>query len=446
MTALHMADALPLLGLWRQTDGGAELLLKQSLTRRWSLERGVFQTSKGRERGGAARVVMHDGRSGLVTAAVPTVTGLKRDLEQALLLARDSAPDPHLTLPGAHPGQDALPPCAAVPSPSGQLGPDTAKDLLQHLQRSGSPAISILKCWVTQGAVVTELANTAGVIGCHQCDLMSLGVLLAGNHGEPLVHQELFSGSAMLDPRHFLETALSRAAGVFGSPAQASGFRSVLVLTPEAAAPLLAAIGSCFVPAPGQTAAPLPAAPGVRVAQPGITLVDNGLHPGGLRNAAFDGEGTPSRSTILVRDGIMKSLVHDRRSGSLAGTASTGNAVRDSYRQWPVPGLTTLVLRPLAGLGADDLIGDVSRGLYAIDAAPPDSDRLEAGLFSIRLRGRLIHDGRLRSPADAVRFQLPLSELLPRLSAAAGRPRMAVLDGCVETPMIRMDGVRLEPC
>jgi predicted Zn-dependent protease len=445
MTSLSMADALPLLGKWRQTDGGAELLLKQSLTRHWSLERGVLQTSKGRERGAAVRVVLADGRSSLVAAAVPTINGLRRDLGQALLLARDSAPDPHLTLPGAVPGQDQLPPRPAGPSPAGRSASDTAKDILQRLQQSGSPAARILKCWVTMGDVVTELANTAGAIGYHRMELTSLGVLLAGNHSEPLGHQELFPGIVTPDPQRFLEAALTRAAGVFGPPARAPGSRSVLVLTPEAAAPLLAAIGSRFVPLPDHPADVPPfAEPGVRVAQPGITLVDDGLHPGGLRNAAFDGEGTPARTTVLVRDGVMESLVHDRRSASRAGTSSTGNAIRDSYRQWPVPGLTTLVLRPLSGLVEDDLTSDVSRGLCAIDAAPPDPDRLAAGLFSIRLRGRLIHNGRLRSPAGPVRFQLPLAELLPRLRAAAGQPRTVVLDGCVESPMIRLDGVLLE--
>ncbi len=182
------------------------------------------------------------------------------------------------------------------------------------------------------------------------------------------------------------------------------------------------------------------------MAPAGITLADDGRHPGGPRSAPFDGEGTATDTTVLVRDGILQSLVHDRRSASRSGTRSTGNAVRDSYRQGPAPGLTTLVLHPRPDLTEDDLLGDISRGLYAVVAAPPDPDRLEAGIFSIRFRGRLINRGRLLSPTGPVAFRLPLDDLLPRLRAAAGRPRLIALDGGVETPLLRLDGVRLDSC
>jgi len=446
-----MNEALPLLTRWRCSGREAELLLKQSVTRQWSLADGVFQTADGRERGGAVRVVLQDGRGSLVTTAVPSADGLPSLLEQAALLAGQAAPDPHQTLAPEPPQSVDSSSFTTFQGPPPELpGAGTVQNLLNRLMDQGrrlAPnGIRFLRVWIRQGEVVTELSNTRGFTGHHRSGLLSLGLLLAdpGGGTEPLLHEEPFTAGVDPDTNRFLETALARAGGLFGPVASSPVSTGTLVLTPEAAAPLLLALASRFVPAPHRANEDRLPPIGTRVAASGITLVDDGRHPRGLRSAPFDGEGTVSGTTVLVRDGILQSMVHDRRSASRAGTPSTGNAVRDSYREWPAPGLTTLVLRAHPDLGEDDLLGDTRRGFFAVEASPPDPDRLETGLLSVRLRGRLIRNGRLHTPAAPVRLQLPLDDLLPRLAAAAGQAKLIALDGCVETPLVRLDGVRLE--
>jgi len=446
-----MNEALPLLTRWRRSGREAELLLKQSVTRLWSLANGVFQTADGRERGGAVRVVLQDGRGSLVTITAPRADGLPSLLEQAAFLAWQAAPDPHLTLAPAPPQSVDSSSVTTFQGPPPELpGAETVQDLLNLLMDQGrrlAPnGIGFLRACIRQGEVVTELANTRGFTGRHRSGLLSLGLLLAdaGGGTEPLLHEEQFTAGEDPDTNRFLETALARTGGLFGPVVSCPASTGTLVLTPEAAAPLLLALASCFVPTPRRTNEDRLPPIGSRVAANGITLVDDGLHPRGLRSAPFDGEGTVSGTTVLVRDGIFQTMVHDRRSASRSGTSSTGNAVRDSYRQWPAPGLTTLVLRPQPDLGEDNLLSDTRRGFFAVEASPPDPDRLEAGLLSVRLRGRLIRNGRLHTPAAPVRLQLPIDDLLPRIVAAAGRPKLIALDGCVETPLVRLDGVRLE--
>lgn len=450
---LRMSEALPLLTRWRRPGREAELLLKQSVTRQWNLANGVFQTADGRERGGAVRVVLQDGRGSLVTTTAPVADGLPALLEQAALLAGQAAPDPHHTLPPAPPQSAGGSSFTTHQGPPPELpGAETVQSLLNRLmdrgRRLAPDGIRFLRAWIRQGEVVTELANTRGFTGHHRSGLFILGLLLAdaGGGTEPLLHEEPFTAGEDPDTDRFLEAALARAAGLFGPMASSPAATGTLVLAPEAAAPLLLALASRFVPTLRRTNEDRPLPVGTRVASGGITLVDDGLHPRGLRSAPFDGEGTVSGTTVLVRDGIFQTLVHDRRSASRAGIRSTGNAVRDSYRECPAPGLTTLVLRAQPDLGEDDLLSDTRRGFFAVKASPPDPDRLEAGLLSVRLRGQLIRDGRLHTPAAPVRLQLPLDDLLPRLAAAAGRPKLIALDGCVETPLVRVDGVQLEPC
>lgn len=448
---LRMDEALPLLTRWRRSGREAELLLKQSVTRQWSLANGVFQTADGRECGGAVRVVLQDGRGSLVTTTAPRADGLPALLEQAASLAGQAAPDPHQTLPPAPPETDDGSSFTTHQGPPPELpGADTVRNRLSRLldrgRRLAPSGIRFLRVWIRQGDVVTELANTRGFVGHHRSELFSLGVLLAdaGGGTEPLTHEEPFTAAEDPDTDRFLEAALVRAAGLFGPVTSSPASAGPLVLTPEAAAPLLLALGSRFVPPPhggGQTSFP-PA--GTPVAQSGITLVDDGRHPRGLRSAPFDGEGTVAGTTVLVRDGLFQTMVHDRRSASMHGTRSTGNAVRDSYREWPAPGLTTLVLRPQPYLDEDNLLSDTGLGFFAVEASSPDPDRLEAGLLSVSLRGRLIRDGRLHTPTAPLRLRIPLDDLLPRIVATAGRPKLIALDGCVETPLVRLDGVRLE--
>ncbi len=444
MTDIPTKDALAMLRQCRSIDGAVELLIKQSRNRQWSLAAGVMETATGQEHGCALRVVLRDGRSSLVTMVRPGDAGLAHAVERAHQLAGAAHPDPHLTLPGPPPENTS--PMVDGTGPATLSGEEAARALLERLQVPETRTARVAKAWLHHAEVSTELANTLGFAGSHRCSMTILGVLLAGSGADPLVHEELFTGSRAPDARRFLDTALARASALFGSGTEAPGSPGTLVLTPEAAAPLLAALGSRFVPRPDMGTVPVLPTPGTRVARAGITLVDDGRHPGGPRSAPFDGEGTTSVSTVLVQDGILQTLVHDRRSASLAGTVSTGNAVRDSYRQWPAPGLTTLALLPRPDLSEDDLLGDITRGLCAVDAAPPDPDRLEAGIFSIRFRGRLIRGGRLRSPARPVIFRIPVNDLLPSLRAAAGRPRLIALDGGVNTPLLRLDGVRLESC
>lgn len=452
-TFMRMDDVMPLLRRQPTSGQGVELFLKQTVNRQWSLAGGQFQTEDGREQGGAIRVVLPDGRSSLVTITRPCPAQLPLYLDQAVEQAGHAAPDPHLILAGPPQERSGDPPFCTYQGPPPVLGEaaETQNLLVRVLEtgnRLAGTGARFRRAWINQGELVTELANTSGFVGHQRSGWFSLGLLLAGESGEtePLIHEQLFTCGQEPDTDRFIEDALTRATGLFGALAGTGKEPQSLVLTPEAAAPMLLALGSRFVASPcGSTPTKTPA-PGTRVARDEICLLDDGRHPGGLRSGPFDGEGTETRTTILVRDGIFQTMVHDCRTASRFGTVSTGNGVRDSYRQWPAPGLTTLVLRTRPGRSREDLLGTIPSGYYAVDAAPPDPDRLEAGLLSIRLRGRLIRHGRLHSPASPVRLRVPLDRLLPLLAGTAGRPKLVALDGCVESPLVRLDDVKLESC
>ena len=79
----------------------------------------------------------------------------------------------------------------------------------------------------------------------------------------------------------------------------------------------------------------------------------------------YDTEGTPHRRVDIVVDGITSAVLHDRRTGVVAGAASTGHAVPDGERFGPFPS----DLRLGTGDGGDlhDLAGRMRRGLLVRD-------------------------------------------------------------------------------
>ena len=108
---------------------------------------------------------------------------------------------------------------------------------------------------------------------------------------------------------------------------------------------------------------------GERVAAPGVTVVDDGSirapNGGGRRGSlSIDDEGTPTRETVLIEDGILKGYMQDRLNARLMGVEPTGNGRRESYEHAPMPRMTNTFMRG----GSDDpaeLLSRVKDGIYA---------------------------------------------------------------------------------
>src|SRR5262245_302572 len=76
---------------------------------------------------------------------------------------------------------------------------------------------------------------------------------------------------------------------------------------------------------------------GERVAAPGVTVVDDGAMDQRRGSLTIDDEGTPTRRTVLIEDGILKGYLQDRLNARLMGMAPTGNGRRESLAHAPMP-------------------------------------------------------------------------------------------------------------
>src|SRR5204863_480309 len=59
-----------------------------------------------------------------------------------------------------------------------------------------------------------------------------------------------------------------------------------------------------------------------------ITIVDDGVKRGGFGSSPFDGEGVPTRRTMVIERGVLKSYLLNTYVARKLGLATTGNASR----------------------------------------------------------------------------------------------------------------------
>ena len=108
---------------------------------------------------------------------------------------------------------------------------------------------------------------------------------------------------------------------------------------------------------------------GERVGAPGVTVVDDGTLLGvggqGRRGSlSLDDEGTPTRETVLIEDGILKGYMQDRLNARLMGVEATGNGRRENYAHAPMPRMTNTFMKA----GNDDpgeLLSRMKSGIFA---------------------------------------------------------------------------------
>lgn len=136
---------------------------------------------------------------------------------------------------------------------------------------------------------------------------------------------------------------------------------------------------------------------GERVASPGVTIVDDGTMDARRGSLTIDDEGTPTNSTMLIEDGILKGYMQDRLNGRLMGTGSTGNGRRESYASNPIPRMTNTYM--LAGdKDPAEILASVKNGLYAVNFGGGQVDITSGKFVFSCTEAYLIEDGKVTAP------------------------------------------------
>ena len=172
--------------------------------------------------------------------------------------------------------------------------------------------------------------------------------------------------------------------------------------------------------------------------QPGILSGDDiGIQVGGFGTAPFDGEGLPTRRTVLVENGVLKNYVMNTYTARKLGMASTGNASR-SLASNPGIGAGNFFLQP-GTLTPKQIIGDVKSGLYVTETMGFGVN-LVTGDYSQGAAGLWIENGELAYPVEEITIAGNLKDMYQNISAIGND---LVFRSSSAAPTLRIDGMTI---
>jgi len=167
---------------------------------------------------------------------------------------------------------------------------------------------------------------------------------------------------------------------------------------------------------------------GRRFGKPVLNVGDNGAAPGLRGTLPFDDEGTPTRDTPLIKEGILVGRLHSRETAAAMGERPSGNARAISFRHPPIVRMTNTYIAGARGGGSlEDLIGDVKLGVYACGAFGGQT-MLENFSFTAAY-GRMIRDGRVAELVKDVVLAGNLFQTLDRIDHIAADFRWNQMGG-----------------
>ena len=219
--------------------------------------------------------------------------------------------------------------------------------------------------------------------------------------------------------------------------------RVPIVFAPEVARSL---IGSLFEAASGDSiwrhASFLAGKLGAQIAAPSLTIVDDNamLLPngtGGFGSSPFDGEGLPSRRTVVLKDGVLQTYLLNSYSARKLGLKSTHNASR-GLAGTPGIGCGNLYLEP-GQLTPEEILAGVPSGLY-VTSLMGFGTNIVTGDYSRGATGLWIENGQLTHAVEEVTIAPNLGEKLMKVTAIGND---LVFRGSVASPTLRIDGMTI---
>jgi len=154
---------------------------------------------------------------------------------------------------------------------------------------------------------------------------------------------------------------------------------------------------------------------GQQVASKFCTIVDDGTIANRRGSLTVDDEGTPSRRTVLVEDGILRGYMQDKLNARLMGVEPTGNGRRESFAHIPMPRMTNTYM--LAGPhDPAEIIASVERGLYAPNFGGGQVDITSGKFVFSASEAYLIEKGRITAPVKGAMLIGDGPEALRRIS------------------------------
>jgi PmbA protein len=174
---------------------------------------------------------------------------------------------------------------------------------------------------------------------------------------------------------------------------------------------------------------------GEKVAASHLTVIDDGTIPGGFGTSPFDGEGIPTRRTVIIENGVLKSYFLNTYTARKLGLQTTANASR-GLAGTPGIGPGNYFLQP-GSKTPQQLIGEIKEGLYITEFLGQGAN-LVTGDYSRGASGLWISNGELTYPVEEITVAGNLKEIFFNISEIGNDLEFR---GSTASPTIRIEGL-----
>lgn len=146
---------------------------------------------------------------------------------------------------------------------------------------------------------------------------------------------------------------------------------------------------------------------GKKVASTRVTLYDDPRKAGGLGSRSFDDEGRPTRRTVIIDSGVLKTYLHNRLTARKFETESTANA------GWIAPTPWNVVMEP-GEFSEEELLEEVRDGIFVNNMTYTRFQNYRTGDFSSIVRDGVfrIRDGEITGAVKGLRLSSNMARML----------------------------------
>ncbi len=345
---------------------------------------------------------------------------LERLVERTLAMARATSEDPASGLP-------ELEWQGRCPSDLELYATDVAAlsidDRIQLARRAEEAALNADPrirnsegAWCEASLGTKAYANSLGFAGSYRSSYCAFSVApIAQNGGmqRDFWYSVARRASALEDPEAVGRKAAERALRKLGAR-KVSTCQVPVVFDPESARSLL---GHMFEAVRGdaiyRSASFLTGKINQRVAGVNVTILDDGLRPGGFGSRPFDDEGVPPSITPVIENGVLLNYLLNCYTARKLKLRTTGNAVRGVAGP-PVVGPKNLYLA--AGpYTPGEILRSVKNGFYVTELIGFGVN-IVTGDYSRGAAGMWIENGELAFPVEEVTIAGNLREMLNHIA------------------------------
>lgn len=201
-----------------------------------------------------------------------------------------------------------------------------------------------------------------------------------------------------IDPEEIAKTAIARATQCLSARQAPAGVMPV-VLSSEAGGTMIhEAIGHGLeADLAGEGLSVYSGRIGEMIASNAITVIDDGTIVGKRGSIGCDDEGSPSKQTILVEDGVLKTYMTDLITANKYNLPLTGNGRRQSYRYRPIPRMTNTLIKP-GSLTPEEIVSKVERGIFVKKMGGGQVNTVNGDFVFEVSEGYLIDGGKVGDP------------------------------------------------